>query len=197
MSQISMASVKPEEGKFVAPHAPRPVWGDKIRKELAEIVGGEIRMWDGGLVDSLERCIGYIYKLLERHPNEDGYRLARALECDEGFTPDTELVDILDGVQYKKYELIGKAVKEWVKKYALTLDFEVGQKVLATVNRRGKVETSEFEVVKLYPETMQYGLWNESLGYSEREGCLLVEFERVTALTTHIGDSHEVDKHKS
>lgn len=197
MSQISMASVKPEEGKFVAPHAPRPVWGDKIRKELAEIVGGELHMWDGGLVDSLDRCIGYMHKLLERHPNEDGYGLARALECDEGFTPDTELVDILDGVQYKKYELINKAVKEWVKEYALTLDFEVGQKVIATVNRRGKVETSEFEVVKLYPETMQYGLWNESLGYSEREGCLLVEFEKVTALTTHIGDSREVDKHES
>lgn len=182
MSQISMASIKPEEGKFVAPYAPRPVWGDKIRKELAEIVGGEVYMWDGGLVDSLERCIGYIYKLLERHPNDDGYRLARGLECDEGFTPDTELVNILDCVQYKKYELIGKAVKEWVKEYALTLDFEVGQKVLATVNRRGKVKTSEFEVVKLYPETMQYGLWNESLGYSEREGCLLVEFEKVTSL---------------
>lgn len=197
MSQISMASVKPEEGKFVAPHAPRPVWGDKIRKELAEIVGLEIYRWNITPDPSPEECVESIYKVLKYHPNADGYRLARELENDNCFiTPDTELVDILDRVQYKKYELINKAVKEWMKEYALTLDFEVGQKVLATVNRRGKVEKLEFEIVKLYPETMQYGVRNESLGYGG-VGHIIVDSEKVTALTTHIGGRREVDKHES
>lgn len=194
MSQISMASTKPEEGKFVAPHAPRPVWDDKIRKELAEIVGGEVYMWDGGQLDSLEQCIGYIYELLEYHSNGDGYELARELENDCNFSPDSRLVDILDGAQYEKHTLIAKAVEKWVKEYALTLDLEVGQKVRAEVSRRGQFE---FEIVKLYPKTMQYGLWNESLGYSKGAGYTIVDAEKVTSLTTHIGDSHEVDKHKS
>lgn len=179
MSQISMASVKPEEGKFVAPHAPRPVWDDKIRRQLAEIVGLEIYRWNAGSFATPEEHIEWIYKVLKYHPNDDGYRLARELEDECGISPDSELVDILDGVQYEMYTLIGNAVKEWVKKYELTLDFEVGQKVRAEVNILGQFE---FEIVKLYPETMQYGLWNESTSFSKGAGHTIVDSEKVTLL---------------
>ena len=159
----------------------RPTWNDndEMRKQLAEIVGKRVFDWcneDGSDDTDLDDCIEIAFNILKYHSHDNGYEIAKEFE-NEGFSPDAILVEILDGVSIDKYEVQQKMVKEWVKENNLELDLEVGQKVITKFIKEGELEC---EIVQLYPETMEYGLWHKKFGYAKGKGNRLVNYENVS-----------------
>lgn len=92
---------------------PRPTFNNELKDKLAQEVGKEVYEWANDIDETLERCIEDARKILESHSNDNGYEIAREFE-DAGYSPDRELVDILEGVGYKRMELLRAAIKAWV-----------------------------------------------------------------------------------
>lgn len=155
----------------------RPTWNDEMVKELAQIVGKQVNDWCN-YETPLEDCIEKAEKILKWQSNDNGYELSKEFEY-EGFSPDIELVEILDSVSYEKSKVQGTFIKKWVSKNGLKLDLVEGQKVIAKIVRKGEVEG---EIVKLYPETMQYGFWHEGQGCEKGKGHTYVNFEDVVSV---------------
>lgn len=151
----------------------KPNWNDDMAKELADIVGKMLIEWDSSL--DLEECVEDAYDILEYYYNEDGYNLAKEFE-DKGYDSDSNLVDILDGVSYEKHNIKKKYLEQWVSDNSVKLDYEIGDIVECNLIKHGKVEC---EVVKLYPETAEYGLWFDGLGYEKGKGHRIVSFEKI------------------
>ena len=155
----------------------RPTWNNEMLKELAKIVGEQVNEWCNDET-SLEDCIEIAEKVLQWHSNDNGYELAKEFE-DEGFSPDTQLVEILDGVSYDKMKVKESFIKKWVIENNLTLELTEGQKVIAKLARKGEVEG---EIVELYPETMQYGFWYEGIGREKGKFHTYVNSENVVSV---------------
>src|SRR5690606_24314515 len=134
----------------------RPTWNDEMVKELAQIVGKQVNEWCNDETP-LEDCIEIAEKILKWHSNDNGYELAKEFE-DEGFSPDSELVEILDSVSYDRRKVEESFIKKCVGENYLTLKFVEGQKLIAKLGGKGEVEV---EIVKLYAETRPYGFWQE------------------------------------
>ena len=146
-------------------------------KELAQIVGKQVNEWRNDET-SLEDCIETVEKILKWHSNDNGYELAKDFE-DEGFSPDSELVEILDSVSYDRSKVQETFIKKWVTENNLKLELTEGQKVIANLVRKGEVEG---EIVKLYPETMQYGFWYDGQGSAKGKGHTYVNFENIVSV---------------
>lgn len=149
-------------------------WNDSMTRELSEIIGKELNEWCNNETE-LEDCVETCEEIFKWSRNDNGYEFAKKFE-DEGFSPDSQLVEILDGVTYHVSNIKQKAIKKWVSENNLELKYEVGQIVLVNLVRIGQVEC---EIMKLYPETLQYGLWHESLGYEKGKGHRLVNQEQI------------------
>ena len=146
-------------------------------KELAKIVGKQVNEWCNDETP-LEDCIETSEKILQWHSNDNGYELAKEFE-DKGFSPDSELVEILDSVSYDRSKVQEIFIKKWVIENDLKLDLFEGQKVIAKLVSKGEVEG---EIVKLYPKTMQYGFWHEAQGCEKGKGHTYVNFENVVSV---------------
>ena len=155
----------------------RPTWNDEMKKELAQIVGKQVNEWCNDETP-LEDCIETAEKILQWYRDGNGYELAKEFE-DEGFSPDSELVEILESVSYDRIKVQETFIEKWVAENNLKLDLVEGQKVIPKMGRKGEVEC---EIVKLYPETMQYGLWYEGQGSKKGKGHSIVNFENVMAV---------------
>ena len=155
----------------------RPTWSTEMNKELAEIVGKLVNDWCNNETP-LNDCIEVAEKILVWHKNDDGYALAKEFE-DEGFVSDSELVDVLDSVAYDTSRVEEKFIKKWVSENNLKLELVEGQKVKAKLVFKGEVEG---EIVKLYPETMQYGVWHEGHSSPKGKGHTIINFENVKAI---------------
>lgn len=152
----------------------RPTWNDEMLKELAQIVGKQVNEWCNDETP-LEDCIKAAEKVLQWHSNDNGYEIAKEFE-DEGFSPDSELVEILDIVSYHRSKVQETFIKKWVAKNNLKLHLVKGQKVIAKLIGKGEVKG---EIVKLYPETMQYGFWYEAQGYEKGKYHICVNSENI------------------
>lgn len=152
----------------------RPTWTTEMETELSQIVGKEINEWCNDETP-LEDCVESAQKVLKWHLNDNGYELAKEFE-DEGFTPNPELVELLDSVSYDTIKIRETHIKKWVADNQIKLDLVVGEKVIAKLVRKGEIES---EIVKLYPETAQYGLWYETIGHEKGKGHTIVNFENV------------------
>ena len=155
----------------------RPTWNNEMLKELAKIVGEQVNEWCNDETP-LEDCIEIAEKVLQWHSNDNGYQIAKEFE-DEGFSPDTQLVEILDGVSYDKMKVKETFIKKWVAENNLTLELTEGQKVIAKLFLKGEVEG---EIVKLYPETMQYGFWYEGIRREKGKFHTYVNSENVVSV---------------
>ena len=152
----------------------RPTWNDEMKKELAQIVGKQVNEWCNNETP-LDDCIETSEKILQWHSNDNGYELAKEFE-DEGFSPDSEQVGILDSISYNRSKVQETFIKKWVADNNLKLELVEGQKVIAKLVRKGEVEG---EIVKLYPETMQYGFWYDGHGSEKGRGHTYVNFENI------------------
>ena len=116
---------------------PRPKFNEAIRKQLADQVGKLVFDWCNDETD-LEDCVSDSLKILKWSHLSDGYQLAKSFE-EEGYSPDSELVEILESVDFLRFELLHDAVKKWVIEDEIKPQFEVGARIM--VSRKGeKVE---------------------------------------------------------
>lgn len=124
-----------------------------MRKELAQIMGKMVFDWCNGDTE-LEQCIEDSEEVLKFNHDENGYTLAKELD-DKGYSPDAMLVDELDCISNEKSVIEKKYIEQWVKDNNLTLDIEIGTEVKYNeLKDRYKIG----KVVKLYPETLEYGV---------------------------------------
>ena len=70
----------------------------------------------------------------------------------KGYSPDLELVEILDGVWFLQNDLVDKAEKRWVIEDDIQPKFVVGQRVI--VLSGGKKVSGE--ISGIYPESAKY-----------------------------------------
>lgn len=150
----------------------RPKFNDEMRKELAQIVGKIVFDWCNGETD-LDTCVKDSEEILRFNHNENGYTLAKEFD-DKGYSPDAMLVDDLDCVSNQASVILKKYIEKWVKDNNLALDIEIGTEVKYN---EWKDRYKIGKVVKLYPETMQYGVRTPDQSETSH---YIVNFEKVS-----------------
>lgn len=154
----------------------RPTFDESMVAELAESVG--VILMDHHDYNNLAQCIEDAKSVLEWNWNDDGYELAKEFE-NKGYKGSTSLVDDLDCISPNAGDILKKAIEKWVKESDIKLELNIGQLVVFDAYRKNN---EEGEIVKLYPETAQYGVWCESLNRPKGKSHLRVNFEKIKSV---------------
>lgn len=85
------------------------------------------------------------------HPASDGYEMAKELE-EKGYSPDSQMVELLENYHSHISSHHTKAIKQWVKYENITLSYKVGDNVEAKWGR----DNIKGEITELLPETAEY-----------------------------------------
>lgn len=94
---------------IVAPLPPRPKMDDEVVvKESFRLLAKQVIRW-GGQDDDIDE----VAELLEDCKDDNGYEFARNLERDHGFSPDADLVEILEGYFGCLHSAHRAAVAKW------------------------------------------------------------------------------------
>jgi phosphorylcholine metabolism protein LicD len=128
---------------------PRPVFNEEMLSELAKQVGKQVFEWCNGDT-SLERCVSDSLGIV-KHVDRDGYQIAKDFER-IGYCPDSELVEILEGVDSLRYNILSNAIKKWVVSDEIVPEIKIGASVIVLFGRK-KVEgivTGYHEEVAMY-----------------------------------------------
>ena len=154
--------------------SPRPTFNDEMRLVLAKEIGKEIFEWCNGET-SLKDCIADTDEILKQHSSDNGYELAKEFD-DKGYSPDPQLVGILDGVWSSQHDLIVKAVKKWVIEDKIKPQFEVGINVIVKYGW----EKVEGIITGAYPETAEYKVMIPSDGMTvEGSKRAIIKYENA------------------
>ncbi len=121
-----------------------------LREELGDDLGGSDEEVAEDLADVLHE--------------DDGYRLARALE-EKGWDPDARMVEVLDGAGSLKYDVNRDAVRAWVMANNINPPLECGAMVRFSIRH---VDHSG-EIVRIDLENARYVVFCAALGHL-REG---------------------------
>lgn len=158
--------------------SPRPVFNDEIRLELAKQIGKEIFEWCNGETP-LEDCVSDCNDIFKWHVSENGYVLAKEFE-DRWYSPDANLVEILDSVWSEQNELIRQAVKKWVIEDDIKPQFEIGKSVIVQYGLK-KVEGI---ITDIYSETAEY-IVAISEGMTPLDGSIraIIKYENAELIT--------------
>ena len=151
----------------------RPTFDESMVSELAKSVGVIVMFFHN--YNELEDCIKDSENVLEWNYNSDGFELAKEFE-NIGYTGSTSLVDDLECVSSNGGDILKKAIKKWVRENDIKLELPVGSLVVFDARRKNN---EDGEIVKLYPETAQYGIWCESLNKPKETSHYLVNFEKI------------------
>lgn len=113
------------------------------------------------ILKELENCVG----------NDDGYEIARSLDQQYNWSPDTSLVEILDNSFFHMHDAQKMLIKKWVTENDIQPEFEVGQTVIFRhfTGEGGKV--SKGTITRIEKDTAQYVINSKELGHVE-EGQL-------------------------
>lgn len=105
----------------------------------------------------------------------DGYKLAKHLEEKSGVDPDSNLVEMLDGIQFLKTILEKIIIQEWMQKNNLSLCDELkGKKVKYKQGYR----SGEGFITGLYKDKYQV-----TVGKAETDkGGWVIDFENITII---------------
>lgn len=111
---------------------PRP---DARSAEVSAMVANDLMkgivQWGKFAEDDISEVTAQVLAVLNE---SDGYRMAKALERSFSWDPDSELVDILDGVNF--YSAIRTAVMAWIRDNGITPQFGIGRQVEVITNPR-------------------------------------------------------------
>ncbi len=157
--------------------SPRPIFNASMRAELAKTLGQEIYDWCNGETD-LEDCIEDCDYILQHNSNDNGFELAKEFD-DKGYSPDLQLVEILDGVDSSIRDLVREAVKQWVIDDNIKPQFEMDTTVMVKYGFK-KVEGI---ITGHYPETAEYKVAIPSEGMSiETTRRAVIKYENAEAV---------------
>ncbi len=151
----------------------RPYFNDKMVAELAKIVGKIVQAHHS--YNSLDECIDDAKDVLEYNWNDDGFQLAKEFET-HGYTGSTLLVDDLDCVNSEAGDILKEAVKKWVKDNDIKLELPIGTKVVFDAWTKNN---DEGEIMRVYPETAEYGVWSPSLKKPKGTSHYIIAFEKI------------------
>jgi hypothetical protein len=101
---------------------------------------------------------------------EDGYHAARELDDQHGWSPDAELVEVLDSFSHYMYSAHDDAIKAWVKEYDIKAPLAVGTLVEAEWGG----ETIRGKIIDVRAETAQYTVQRPE---DTAKGGAIVNFE--------------------
>ena len=137
---------------------------DDVIAQAAERLADELMRW----ADATENRAGYVEdakKVIEKCTYHNSYELAKDLEF-KGYTPDTELVEILEGASLHLYASHQKAVAAWVQAGGITAPVVcIGDMV--SFERQGKRISGE--ITRIEEQTAQVIVCCPDLGHV-REG---------------------------
>jgi hypothetical protein len=148
---------------------------EKYRDKAIEEIAKEVEKWERAQgVRDPDDCRDDLRSVLD-HSTIDGYEAARELESRHGWSPDAQLVEILDGWHFHCYRAQQVALKRWVADYDIKPQYELGTRV------RGKHGRDMITgvIAKIYDETGVYVVRRDT----DAEGCgAHVNFEDAEAL---------------
>lgn len=151
---------------------------DSIAKRTAELLLPEVRRWLGNEAGTDNEIVADLVDAIN-YGLDDGYEIAKRLER-RGYSPDTDLCDVLDSVGHHQHKAHKEEVMEWVRAHDLKLDLPVGASV--SVEVEGKQRTGEIR--DHYTETAEYSVFIAELGHV-RKGIgthgVILGFEKVKA----------------
>jgi hypothetical protein len=156
----------------------RPKYHDEdVLKCAAELLTEEVVGWSNGQ-EPHEQVLADLIEALS-FGKTDGYELANKLQR-KGWTPDAQLVEILDTADYRRSQAHKEAVMAWVKAHDLKLQLQMG--AVVSIEHDGKMYQGE--IVNLNHEVAQYTVFVKELGHV-RSGMgihgLIFGFEDVVA----------------
>ena len=143
---------------------PRPTLKTIDAVKALRKVAEEISDWEGDgydvdvLASELEDSIG-----IDDFHRENGYTLAKALEKEFGYSPDLELVELMDGASWHIREALKEDVKKWVKDCWIKPKHKIGDTVEVTFfNEKTGVSVSG-EITGIHEDTAEYLLYISSM----------------------------------
>ena len=153
---------------------------DDVIAQAAEKLADELMRW----ANETENRAGYVEdarKVIGKCTYHNSYELAKDLEF-KGYTPDTELVEILEGASLHLYVSHRKAVAAWVQAEGITSPVCIGDTV--SFERRGKRIAGE--VTRIEEHTAQVIVCCPDFGHV-REGLgthgIYVNYEDIQTIT--------------
>jgi len=123
--------------------------GDDIRKEVAKALFPKVAQWLKSAGDDVveEEIIADLEKAL-KWGDKDGYELAKDLDG-QSWTPDSELVNMLDEASGIRYSLHQKACEKWVIENNIQPPpFDAKAKCI----RHMKVKGATGVITRIYPD---------------------------------------------
>lgn len=129
---------------------PRPAFNEERMTQLVNIYLPEVLKWLNS--NDEESTREELTELFTNNSTDDGYELAKILEDDYYYDSDSELVSILDNVEYDKSNILNKALKEWVITDNILPTQEIG--TVVKFKLRGKKTTGT--IVDIYRATAYY-----------------------------------------
>jgi hypothetical protein len=159
---------------------PRPKRHDKaILRQAAEALVPEVEEWIGESISDQER--ERLVSTLASRCGDDAYDIARELERD-GYTPDSHLVEILDG--FDTYRIHAEAVRVWIAETGAAPKLAIGATVAIPARMR-EHEGVVGEIAAINERSGEYTIYCAALGHV-REGLgthgLIFSWEEIEAL---------------
>ena len=159
---------------------PRPTKPDI--DEVATVISKEIIKWanDGS---TMEEVKPEIIDMIENNHDEDGFALAKYMENYKGYDADSGLVEILDDVEYVKYSLLDKKLREWVKQNDIQPKFEEGKevKVILQNPKTYKKEERIGKIANIQKDTAKYAVHVPGVSKND-DSAYLFAFEEIEKL---------------
>jgi len=155
----------------------RPTGLDEdIKALVVEDLLPEVLAWLHDEPDDEDEIRDQLLDVLEDH--RDGYERAKRLEDDHCWDPDSELVDILDGVSF--YRVLGQAVEAWIRDNDLKPKLAIQSQVNVCKYGLGKT-TIPGVIVNIRPG--EYVVACPSEGHDATRQCgFVLKWEDVEAL---------------
>lgn len=108
----------------------RPEWNKSMRRQLAVKLAELIHEWNKTIVidDSLiEKCDDALHYC----SCDNAYKMASQLERQIGLTPDAQLVESLDYLEWTKNDILSEHVEKWVRAEEIKPKFTEEETVVA------------------------------------------------------------------
>ena len=128
MSQTETGMVDMFAGTMHVPPRPKALTDDQRRVIAADLVDRVIKTGTLGPSDR-DEAIEDVIKATRWC--SDGYEIAKALDDDNGWMCDAEVVAILDDFGVEKSGALRESVKAWVVHFGIAARFLVGQRIIA------------------------------------------------------------------
>jgi hypothetical protein len=124
---------------------PRPDFKDEsLTVEVARTLLPQVVEWAasrGDNHDEDEHTLGNLVACMD--VETDSYDLAKILEEDFSWRPDSQLVRILDRIPYVRHAIYNRQVEEWVEENKVHPSLDVGAEVTVSVSdgeRHGRIQ---------------------------------------------------------